>query len=182
MDFKFIWSLITILNQWNFIYVTLPENKRLQTPPPKKKKIRTVCLFHPIKTVVTRYLYSLSFIDDSSTSSDDTTISSDHSPKPKRIRTTFTDQQLEVLHAHFKLDVNPDSSCLQNIAQITGLSKRVTQVWFQNSRARQKKYTNHRKICHVFSENDGKNHGNDYQAHIKMETWRCCKGSECYLL
>ena len=42
--------------------------------------------------------------------------------------------------ANFQLDSNPDGQDLERIAQITGLSKRVTQVWFQNSRARQKKH------------------------------------------
>ncbi|KAH7958067.1 hypothetical protein HPB51_027948 [Rhipicephalus microplus] len=48
----------------------------------------------------------------------------------------------KVLQANFNLDSNPDGQDLERIAQITGLSKRVTQVWFQNSRARQKKYFN----------------------------------------
>jgi hypothetical protein len=60
--------------------------------------------------------------------------------KAKRVRTTFTDEQLQVLQANFQLDSNPDGQDLERIAQITGLSKRVTQVWFQNSRARQKKH------------------------------------------
>ena len=61
-------------------------------------------------------------------------------PKAKRVRTTFTEEQLQILQANFKIDSNPDGQDLERIAQLTGLSKRVTQVWFQNSRARQKKY------------------------------------------
>lgn len=123
------------------------------------------CTVWSLINIFCRWYESLSsFADDSNTSSDDTTTSSDNSPKPKRIRTTFSEKQLEVLHAHFKVDVNPDSSCLHTIAQVTGLSKRVTQVWFQNSRARQKKYTTHSKT-HAYS---GKHYVN-YQTHIKME-------------
>nr|CAD7456318.1 unnamed protein product [Timema tahoe] len=67
--------------------------------------------------------------------------SSGNRSKTKRVRTTFTDEQLQVLQANFQLDSNPDGQDLERIAQITGLSKRVTQVWFQNSRARQKKHS-----------------------------------------
>ncbi|CAB3399344.1 unnamed protein product [Caenorhabditis bovis] len=67
--------------------------------------------------------------------------------KTKRVRTTFAEEQLSVLQAHFQIDSNPDGADLERIANITGLSKRVTQVWFQNSRARQKKYQGNRKTC-----------------------------------
>ncbi|XP_071445451.1 LIM/homeobox protein Awh [Hetaerina americana] len=66
--------------------------------------------------------------------------------KAKRVRTTFTEEQLQVLQANFQLDSNPDGQDLERIAQITGLSKRVTQVWFQNSRARQKKHLHTGKL------------------------------------
>lgn len=64
--------------------------------------------------------------------------------KPKRIRTTFSEDQLQILTANFNMDANPDGHDLERIAKQTGLSKRVTQVWFQNSRARQKKQTSNK--------------------------------------
>ncbi len=54
----------------------------------------------------------------------------------------------QVLQANFQIDSNPDGQDLERIAQITGLSKRVTQVWFQNNRARQKKYMTQGKRHH----------------------------------
>eukprot|EP00090_Calanus_glacialis_P012920 TRINITY_DN21560_c0_g1_i4.p1 TRINITY_DN21560_c0_g1~~TRINITY_DN21560_c0_g1_i4.p1 ORF type:complete len:264 (-),score=29.70 TRINITY_DN21560_c0_g1_i4:336-1127(-) len=59
--------------------------------------------------------------------------------KSKRNRTTFTDEQIHILQANFQLDCNPDGQDLERIGQITGLSKRVTQVWFQNCRGRMKR-------------------------------------------
>ncbi|XP_029657282.1 LIM/homeobox protein Lhx6-like [Octopus sinensis] len=69
---------------------------------------------------------------------------SSQKPKAKRVRTTFTEEQLQFLQAKFQLDSNPDGNDLEQIAAQAGLSKRVTQVWFQNSRARQKKYQQQR--------------------------------------
>lgn len=68
-----------------------------------------------------------------------------HPSKSKRVRTTFTEEQLATLQNYFQVDSNPDGQDLERIATITRLSKRVTQVWFQNSRARQKKYMIKRK-------------------------------------
>lgn len=56
---------------------------------------------------------------------------SSNKTKTKRVRTTFADEQISVLQAHFQLDSNPDGADLEKIANMTGLSKRVTQVWFQ---------------------------------------------------
>lgn len=60
-------------------------------------------------------------------------------PKAKRVRSSFTEEQLQILQANFRIESNPDSQELNRIAITAGVSRRVAQVWFQNARARQKK-------------------------------------------
>ena len=48
--------------------------------------------------------------------------------RQKRMRTSFKHNQLRVLKTYFDMNSNPDSKELNNLAEKTGLSKRVLQV------------------------------------------------------
>ncbi|KAM9480639.1 zinc finger homeobox protein 3 [Clarias gariepinus] len=63
----------------------------------------------------------------------------DESQRDKRMRTTITPEQLEILYQKYLLDSNPTRQMLDHISQEVGLKKRVVQVWFQNTRARERK-------------------------------------------
>lgn len=54
----------------------------------------------------------------------------------KRMRTSFKHNQLRTMKSYFAINQNPDAKDLKQLAQKTGLSKRVLQVWFQNARAK----------------------------------------------
>nr|VZI11603.1 unnamed protein product [Spirometra erinaceieuropaei] len=58
----------------------------------------------------------------------------------KRIRTSFKHDQLRAMKAHFELNQNPDSKDLRKLSDETGLTKRVLQVWFQNARAKYRRW------------------------------------------
>lgn len=60
-------------------------------------------------------------------------------PKDKRLRTTISPEQLEYLYQKYQIESNPSRKMLENIANEVGLKKRVVQVWFQNTRARERK-------------------------------------------
>ncbi|XP_045461881.1 LIM/homeobox protein Awh isoform X1 [Harmonia axyridis] len=118
---------------------------------------RVLCKAHYLET-----------LDGGTTSSDDGCDAEGyHKNKAKRVRTTFTEEQLQVLQANFQLDSNPDGQDLERIAQITGLSKRVTQVWFQNSRARQKKHMHTGKVkTQLHNPRDDNSFGRHINLHL----------------
>ncbi|XP_043285253.1 LIM/homeobox protein Lhx9-like isoform X2 [Venturia canescens] len=58
------------------------------------------------------------------------------SQRTKRMRTSFKHHQLRTMKSYFGVNQNPDAKDLKQLAQKTGLSKRVLQVWFQNARAK----------------------------------------------
>ena len=49
-------------------------------------------------------------------------------PRQKRVRTSFKHHQLRTMKTYFNLNHNPDAKDLKQLAQKTGLSKRVLQV------------------------------------------------------
>ncbi|XP_033823656.1 zinc finger homeobox protein 4-like [Periophthalmus magnuspinnatus] len=59
--------------------------------------------------------------------------------RDKRQRTTITPEQLDVLYQRYSMDSNPTRGVLESIARDVGLTRRVVQVWFQNTRARERK-------------------------------------------
>ncbi|TRY62059.1 hypothetical protein TCAL_11806 [Tigriopus californicus] len=57
----------------------------------------------------------------------------------KRLRTSILPEQLDFLYQKYQLENNPSRKMLERIASEVGLRKRVVQVWFQNTRARDRK-------------------------------------------
>ncbi|CAG9763414.1 unnamed protein product [Ceutorhynchus assimilis] len=77
---------------------------------------------------------SLSY--DSSVTSPASSNGHGQNQRTKRMRTSFKHHQLRTMKTYFAINQNPDAKDLKQLAQKTGLSKRVLQVWFQNARAK----------------------------------------------
>ena len=69
-------------------------------------------------------------------------------PKDKRLRTTILPEQLDYLYQKYQIESNPSRKMLEQFAAEVGLRKRVVQVWFQNTRARERKgqYRAHQQV------------------------------------
>ncbi|XP_063706502.1 zinc finger protein 2 [Culicoides brevitarsis] len=57
----------------------------------------------------------------------------------KRLRTTILPEQLNFLYECYQTESNPSRKMLEEISKKVNLKKRVVQVWYQNSRARERK-------------------------------------------
>ncbi|GIX85407.1 hypothetical protein CEXT_717591 [Caerostris extrusa] len=82
--------------------------------------------------------------------------------RTKRMRTSFKHHQLRTMKSYFAINQNPDAKDLKQLAQKTGLSKRVLQVWFQNARAKWRR-NNLRQVDHP---QGGQNSQTPQQPHV----------------
>uniref|UniRef100_A0A0R3NWL5 Uncharacterized protein, isoform G n=2 Tax=Drosophila pseudoobscura pseudoobscura TaxID=46245 RepID=A0A0R3NWL5_DROPS len=88
------------------------------------------------------------------------------SKQNKRLRTTILPEQLNFLYECYQSESNPSRKMLEEISKKVNLKKRVVQVWFQNSRAKDKKSRNQRHYSHISDDNSydgssGKEVGNE---------------------
>ena len=81
------------------------------------------------------------YLNDSQSSMDGNSASSPGGCQEyfRRMRTTISPDQLEILYTKYGENSNPSRMEMEAIANSVGLSRRVVQVWYQNTRARQRR-------------------------------------------
>ncbi|XP_046998492.1 LIM/homeobox protein Lhx2-like [Schistocerca americana] len=102
------------------------------SPPPRSVSPASKML-HPSE--LSSSMESLGY-DSSVTSPGNPAGQQQQQQRTKRMRTSFKHHQLRTMKSYFAINQNPDAKDLKQLAQKTGLSKRVLQVWFQNARAK----------------------------------------------
>nr|XP_024215380.1 zinc finger protein 1 isoform X2 [Halyomorpha halys] len=69
----------------------------------------------------------------------DEEIDTDHEGRKVRVRSQIAEEQLQILRGHYAVNPRPKREELARIAERVGFPVRVVQVWFQNSRARDRR-------------------------------------------
>ena len=69
----------------------------------------------------------------------------------KKVRTTFTDHQKNMLDVYFRKNPYPDPSETEDLSQQLVLPENVIKVWFQNKRSRDKQ----RQFSHSYNKSKG---------------------------
>ncbi|CAH8464164.1 unnamed protein product [Schistosoma rodhaini] len=92
-------------------------------------------------------------------------MSSKYTMRPRRLRTTFTTYQLHTLETSFLLNQYPDVAARDQLASQLNLSDGRVQVWFQNRRAKYRKYERSHSRNNMNVDNN-----NDNNSHSSMET------------
>ncbi|CAF1220074.1 unnamed protein product [Rotaria sordida] len=77
--------------------------------------------------------------DDDEDLCDDSNDENKKSSSQKRNRTTILPEQQDYLMSKYSIESNPSRKMLEDISEEVKLKKRVVQVWFQNTRARERK-------------------------------------------